>query len=107
MPVCPALPLAVAAGWSLRATRFSPVAEGFTMAMLNFYRQVREDGGIRTGIELNGTTIFERFESGGDDYDLALDSFSACPLKWAPMDGSMTCLPDYLEPAPLLNAGAR
>ncbi len=42
------------------------------MAMLSFYRQVREDGGIRTGIELNGTTVFERFESGGDDYDPAL-----------------------------------
>jgi hypothetical protein len=42
------------------------------MAMLIFYRQVREDGGIRTGIELNGTTVFERFESGGDDHDPAL-----------------------------------
>jgi hypothetical protein len=42
------------------------------MAMLIFYRQVREDGGIRTGIELNGTTVFERFESGDDDYDPAL-----------------------------------
>jgi hypothetical protein len=42
------------------------------MVMLIFYRQVREDGGIRTGIELNGTTVFERFESGGDDHDPAL-----------------------------------
>jgi hypothetical protein len=39
---------------------------------ITFYRQVREDGGVRTGVTVDGTTIFERYESSGDDYDPAL-----------------------------------
>ncbi len=42
------------------------------MSTVVFYRQTREDGGVRTGIELNDVTAFESFESTGDDYDPAL-----------------------------------
>lgn len=39
---------------------------------LTFYRQARADGGIRTGIELDEDTIFERFEKGGREADPTL-----------------------------------
>jgi hypothetical protein len=42
------------------------------MAKLIFYRQKRYDGAIRTGVELDGETIAERFEGSGADRDPAL-----------------------------------
>ncbi|MEY2429019.1 MAG: hypothetical protein QOJ40_1904 [Verrucomicrobiota bacterium] len=39
---------------------------------LNFYRQQRKDGGIRTGVEINGDTVFGRFERGNKHEDSAL-----------------------------------
>lgn len=42
------------------------------MAGLTFFRQERVDGGIRTGIMLGGTTVLERFEGKGDEYDPSL-----------------------------------
>jgi hypothetical protein len=39
---------------------------------LIFYRQAREDGGVRTGIELGGSRIFERFEAPTEEYDPSL-----------------------------------
>ncbi len=42
------------------------------MASLIFYRQKRNDGAIRTGVELDGETIAERFEEGGRERDPAL-----------------------------------
>ena len=41
-------------------------------AGLTFYRQKRVDGGIRTGIMLDGETVLGRFEEGRSDYDPAL-----------------------------------
>jgi hypothetical protein len=42
------------------------------MAELTFYRQKRVDGGVRTGIDLNGSTVFDRFEEGEPEPDPAL-----------------------------------
>ncbi len=42
------------------------------MPSLIFYRQKRVDGGIRTGVELEGETIVEEFEEGDQDRDPAL-----------------------------------
>ena len=39
---------------------------------LSFYRQERVDGGLRTGIMLGMTTIFERFEIEGEEWDPSL-----------------------------------
>lgn len=42
------------------------------MHSLTFYRQGRADGGIRTGIELDGDTVFGQFEEGGPEPDPVL-----------------------------------
>jgi hypothetical protein len=42
------------------------------MTTINFYRQVRKDGGKRTGIEINGETVLGRFEKGKKPEDSAL-----------------------------------
>ena len=39
---------------------------------LTFFRQEREDGGVRTGIMLGMSTIFERFEIDGEEFDPSL-----------------------------------
>jgi hypothetical protein len=39
------------------------------MPKLTFYRQQRIDGGIRTGIELDGETIYGLFEEGEEEVD--------------------------------------
>jgi hypothetical protein len=42
------------------------------VSKLVFYRQKRYDGGIRTGVELNGETVSERFKEGVDERDPTL-----------------------------------
>ncbi|CAN5870165.1 hypothetical protein BH23PLA1_BH23PLA1_02150 [soil metagenome] len=42
------------------------------MSELIFYRQARIDGGLRTGIELNGQTLAERFENESSEPDPVL-----------------------------------
>ena len=42
------------------------------MTTITFYRQARRDGGIRTGIEINGNTALSRFDDGTADSDPAL-----------------------------------
>jgi hypothetical protein len=42
------------------------------MKTINFYRQVRVDGGKRTGVEIDGETVLERFERGNKAEDSAL-----------------------------------
>jgi hypothetical protein len=39
---------------------------------LTFFRQEREDGGVRTGIMLGMATVFERFEIDGEEFDPSL-----------------------------------
>jgi hypothetical protein len=45
------------------------------MKTLNFYHQKRRDGGIRTGVELNGERVLEEFKPGRRPLDSALDWF--------------------------------
>ncbi len=42
------------------------------MPTLVFYRQARVDGGIRTGIDVNGDSVWQSFEPGNGDPDPAL-----------------------------------
>jgi hypothetical protein len=42
------------------------------MGKLTFYVQQRIDGGRRTGIDIDGDTVFERFETGDEEFDPAL-----------------------------------
>jgi hypothetical protein len=42
------------------------------MPKLTFYHQVRADGGERTGIELDGTTLLHHFQQGHEEHDPAL-----------------------------------
>ncbi len=42
------------------------------MARLVFYRQKRYDGATRTGVELDGQTVSERYEGGSGERDPAL-----------------------------------
>jgi hypothetical protein len=39
---------------------------------ITFFRQARRDGGIRTGVELDGDTLFSRFDEGASDDDPAI-----------------------------------
>lgn len=45
------------------------------MPAITFYRQAREDGGIRTGIAINQDTVLGLFESAGDESNPALAWF--------------------------------
>lgn len=42
------------------------------MSKLTFYVQQRVDGGRRTGIDIDGETVFEHFEAAGEEFDPAL-----------------------------------
>jgi len=42
------------------------------MATLTFYRQARADGGLRTGIEVDGETLLEDYLPGSREHDPAL-----------------------------------
>ena len=39
---------------------------------LTFYHQKRRDGGLRTGVEINGERVLENYEPGGHPQDSAL-----------------------------------
>jgi hypothetical protein len=50
--------------------------ENLTMNKLTFYRQQRFDGGVRNGVDFNGVSLLESFDSGtGDVEDPALEWF--------------------------------
>src|SRR5438874_10628438 len=42
------------------------------MHTLSFYRQARQDGGVRTAIEVDSETTFHQFEPGSEESDPAL-----------------------------------
>jgi hypothetical protein len=62
------------------------------MKTINFYRQVRVDGGKRTGVEIDGETALERFERGNEGEDAAL-------LWFVDVRCSGRNLPNAAEPA--------
>ena len=43
------------------------------MSQLTYYRQARVDGGVRTGIDVNGSTVLARYEPGTDEHDPSLE----------------------------------
>lgn len=45
------------------------------MTKLTFYRQVRKDGGIRTGVEVNEDPVLGQFQEGDQESDSALEWF--------------------------------
>lgn len=58
------------------------------MVTLTFYKQVRQDGGIRAGIQLDGEALLERFEPGIGDSDSALAWYIdvRCEMNDAPSE---------------------
>ena len=42
------------------------------MATLAFFRQERVDGGVRTGIDVDGQTVLQDYQPGSDEHDPAL-----------------------------------
>ena len=42
------------------------------MAAVTFYKQVRADGGVRVGIEIDGSIVFHQFDKGTEEFDHAL-----------------------------------
>jgi hypothetical protein len=42
------------------------------MPEISFYRQARVDGGIRTGVDVDETTVLESYEADSEDFDPAL-----------------------------------
>jgi hypothetical protein len=78
------------------------------MDKLIFFTNVRADGGVRTGIELNDQTIFHQFIQGPRPTDPALDWFVdiVCESKNIPSD------PPHAKSwllvlAPVINQGLR
>jgi hypothetical protein len=45
------------------------------MKTLTVYHQKRQDGGVRSGVDVNGERILERFVTGNREPDLALEWF--------------------------------
>jgi hypothetical protein len=62
------------------------------MASLTFYRQQRADGGIRTGIDADGSTLVEDFQEGDQEQDPAL-------LWYIDLRCEGDALPTEVEPA--------
>jgi len=48
------------------------------MTTLALYRQARVDGGLRTGIEVDGLAVWEQFEPGSEEVDPALLWYIDC-----------------------------
>jgi hypothetical protein len=59
------------------------------MKTLNFYHQKRRDGGIRTGVDLDGDPVLEAFKPGCGPVDSALEWFVdvRCSGRRLPADG--------------------
>lgn len=47
-------------------------AQGDVVAQISFYRQQRQDGGLRTALTVNGEHVFHQFEEGKSPSDPAL-----------------------------------
>ena len=51
------------------------------MTKINFYRQARNDGGIRSGIDVDGEAAFSLYEPGGGDLDPSLQWY--VDIEWS------------------------
>src|ERR1051325_5994747 len=78
------------------------------MKTMNFYRQARVDGGRRTGIEIDGETVLERFEPGKKTEDSALLWFVDIRCSGANLpDGAEAARAWFLKIAPIIQKGVR
>jgi hypothetical protein len=78
------------------------------MNTINFYRQARVDGGTRTGVEIDGETVLERFERGSKAEDSALVWFVDIRCSGANLPGETEAAREWLlEKAPIIQAGVR
>src|SRR5215218_7522180 len=72
------------------------------MSAITFYIQGRRDRGVRTGIEIDGQTVFSRFEGGATDRDPSLLWYVdvLCEGRRLPDDpaGARRWLLDHEEP---------
>lgn len=59
------------------------------MPQLTYYRQARIDGGVRTGIDVDGSTVLARYEPGTDEHDPSLKWYVdvRCDGPALPTDG--------------------
>ena len=49
------------------------------MPQLTFFKQMRQDGGVRTGVELDGEVVLGMYSPAPDDSDPSL--VRRCPLR--------------------------
>ncbi len=76
------------------------------MPKLTFYRQKRDDGATRTGIELDGETIAERFEGGEGERDPALLWYVDLRCEGAGLPDDPDAATHWLlEQAPIIRVG--
>src|SRR5260221_10471744 len=80
------------------------------MHTITFFRQARLDGGIRTGVDVNGAVAWHHFQAAGEEYDPALVWYVDLECE-----GSDSDLPDgkdqarqwLLDQAPIIQKGLR
>jgi hypothetical protein len=78
------------------------------MKTINFYSQMRVDGGKRTGVEIDGETVLERFEGGEKREDSALLWFVDVRCSGANLPNSAEAAREWLlEKASIIQAGLR
>ena len=78
------------------------------MKTINFYRQARVDGGMRTGVEIDRETVLERFERGNKEEDSALLWFVDVRCSGGNLPGETEAAREWLlEKAPIIQAGMR
>jgi len=78
------------------------------MKTINFYRQARVDGGKRTGVEIDGETVLERFEQGHEPEDSALLWFVDVRCSGDNLPDEAEASRDWLlKMAPLIPNGLR
>jgi len=78
------------------------------MTTISFYRQMRVDGGKRTGVEIDGETVLERFESGSESEDSALLWFVDIRCSGADLPSETEAARKWLlDHASLIEAGVR
>ena len=76
------------------------------MKTINFYRQMRVDGGKRTGIEVDGETVIESFEQGTGSEDSALLWLVDIRCSGDRLPDNAEAVRDwFLEKAPVIKAG--
>jgi len=76
------------------------------MPKLTFYKQARVDGGIRTGIDIDGTTVFGRFARGGEESDPALSWYVDVRAEGRSLpDSPEEARHWFLEQAPVIKSG--